>query len=206
ILLLAGLIVAMYFFDKKKPVKFYSNGKLIAEKSYKRLEEIELPEGYENTLWFVDIQGQTPFINRRMPHKSISLYTFNESKQKRMENKYYQKLKEENELKETQEKLRMAAEEKQKQEREEKRLENLRLQQKKAEQRKQLLEERRKQKQAQAEAKQKEKLEAEAQKAKLEAERKAAEEKRRAQKEVDIDGKITVVKKEIKVIKPKKDE
>ena len=203
LLLLAGLFVGLYFFDKRKPVKFYSNGKLIAEKQYRRLEEIEFPEGYENTLWFSDIQGLKPFTDRKMSYKPLTLYTFNESKQRRMENKYYEKIRLDNEMREIQEKERLLAEEKMRQEREERRLKNLEIQRKKAEERKAMLEERRKQKQAQAQAKAKERQEAEARRAKAEAERKAAEEKRRAQKEVDIDGKITVIKKEIKVIKPK---
>ena len=206
VILLAGLLVGMYFFDRKKPVRFYSNGKLISERAYGRTEIIELPEGYENTLWFEDVQGQKPFLNRKMSYKSLSLYTFNESKQKRMESKFYEKLKEENILREERERQRLEEEQKRAKEREEKRQEFMAQQKIRAEERKQLIEERRKQKQAQAEARQKEKLEAEAQKAQLETARKEAEARRKAQKEVDIDGKITVIKKEIKVIKPKKDE
>lgn len=203
VLLLAGLIIGLYFFDRKKPVKFFNNGKLISEKSYARTQIIEFPEGFDNTLWFSDVQGQTPFVDRKMPHKSLNLYTFNESKQKRVEGRYYQKLEEQNQANLAREAQREKLLLEKQQQRDQRKKLSEREQELRLEKRKKLLEDRRKHKELLAKEKQRLKALEQQKKQELEKEKLEAEERRKKQKEVDIDGKITVIKKEIKILSPR---
>lgn len=112
VLVLLMFLTGIYLFDKKKTVNFFNNGKLIATTKIARTRPIIIPNGYENMVWFEDIRGQKPFVNRKMPYKKLSLYTFNDSKQQRMESKYYQALDAKNQeiLRKAQEKQRQIEE------------------------------------------------------------------------------------------------
>ncbi|MDD4815701.1 MAG: InlB B-repeat-containing protein [Clostridia bacterium] len=202
ILLLIMFLTALYFFDKKKTVSFFNNGKLIATTKVGRAKPITMPSGYENLLWFEDIRGLKPFLNKKMPFKKISLYTFNESKQQRMESKFF------NDINTQKEELKKIVEEKQKQTAEllqqkaNKKAEN----KKKLEEKQQKLKELKQQKSAKL-AENKIRLK-EAKQA-----RKLAKQEKQNQKTIEqhnktnqqkpsIQDKITIIKKEIKIIDP----
>lgn len=193
IFLTVGAVV-MFFLNRYKEVKFFSNGKLIQVSKFAIGSQIKIPKDHENMLWFKDVQGQEPLVDKKMSCKNISLYTFNISKQKRMENKYYNKLEAQQKIELEQEKLKRELLEKKKQEKQAKKLalkekiaqKHIERQEsiaKRKEQKVKTAEEKARQKEAELVSKQKE--------------------RERLRKEIEQSQNIVVVKKEVKVIKSK---
>lgn len=188
VLIFMLFLTALYFFDKKKTVKFFNNGKLIAISKVARTKPITLPKGFENMLWFEDVRGQKPFTRKTMPHKKMDLFTFNDSKQQRMENKYY------NDLDNLKQQELQKAQAKQKQ-LEEKQAKILQLKEQKNKEKAQ---------------KEQQRAEAVQLKQKIKAEKQAEKQKQQQTKtltanESSIDDRITIIKKEIKIIDTNKD-
>ncbi|MGN1227657.1 MAG: InlB B-repeat-containing protein, partial [Christensenellales bacterium] len=88
ILILLLVLYIMYLIDRKKLVTFIKDGKVLGTTVARRGEKVSLPSGYENKIWFKDERGEQAFEPNKMPYKSINLYLFNDKKQAKCEKAY----------------------------------------------------------------------------------------------------------------------
>ena len=93
ILILAVVALMIYLIDKKKPVTFIVNGKIVEQKDYARRCEIERPtENCTGEIWFMDECGKKVFISWKMPYYPLNLWQFESGVQKRKEKEYKDRL------------------------------------------------------------------------------------------------------------------
>lgn len=93
ILILAVIVLMIYLIDKKKPVTFIVNGKIVEQKDYARLKEISKPtENCTGEIWFMDECGKKVFTSWKMPYYPLNLWQFESGVQKRKEKEYKDRL------------------------------------------------------------------------------------------------------------------
>ncbi len=93
ILILAVVALMIYLIDKKKPVTFIVNGKIVEQKDYARRCEIERPtENCTGEIWFTDECGKKVFTSWKMPYYPLNLWQFESEVQKRKEQEYKDRL------------------------------------------------------------------------------------------------------------------
>lgn len=93
ILILAVVVLMIYLIDKKKPVTFIVNGKIVEQKDYARRCEIERPtENCTGEIWFMDESGKKVFTSWKMPYYPLNLWQFESGVQIRKEEEYKDRL------------------------------------------------------------------------------------------------------------------